>query len=75
MKFELVLQGTYHYCKYDDQGKTMAYRVAYLVRLYNILKSLVVNFDQTRINLIPTGNSKTWETRGTSHIHIIGIED
>jgi hypothetical protein len=60
---------------YADQGKTMAHRVAYLMRLYNISKSLVVNFDQTGINLIPIGNSRTWKTRGTRHIHFIGIED
>jgi NMD protein affecting ribosome stability and mRNA decay len=61
--------------KYADQGKTMVYRVAYLVRLYSISKPLVINYDQIGINLIPTGKSRIWETKRTRHIHVIGIED
>ena len=43
---------------YVDHGKTMANRIAYLVRLYNIPKALVVKSNQTGIHLISTKNSR-----------------
>jgi hypothetical protein len=47
----------------------MSYKVIYLVKTYNIPLTLVVNNDQTRINLVPTPGKKTWESKGTKHIH------
>ena len=48
---------------FEEQGKAMAQRCAYLVKVHNIPKELVVNSDQTGIHLVPTGGSKTWETK------------
>ena len=44
---------------FQEQGKAMAQRCAYLVKVHNIPKELVVNSDQTGIHLVPTGGSKT----------------
>ena len=53
----------------------MAQQYAYLVKVYNIPKELVVNTDQTCIHLVLTGGSRTWETKGAKHIKIHGTED
>ena len=53
----------------------MAQRCAYLVKIHNIPKALVVNSDQTGIHLVPTGGSRTWETKGAKHIKVHGTED
>ena len=60
---------------YEDQGKAMAQRCAYLVSVHNIPEELVVNTDQTGIHLVPTGGSRTWETKGAKHIRIHGQDD
>jgi len=44
---------------FELQGLTMAQRCAYLIKVHNILQSLVVNSDQTGIHLVPTGGAKT----------------
>jgi hypothetical protein len=53
----------------------MAYHVAYLAKAYNIPPSLIIINDQTRIHLVPTVGECTWESRGSKHIHIFGIEN
>ena len=42
--------------------------IAYLVKLYNISPSLVVNNDQTSIHLIPIAGDKTWEKKGSKDV-------
>jgi hypothetical protein len=37
---------------WESQGKLMAYRVAYLVKAYDILPALIINTDQTSIYLV-----------------------
>jgi hypothetical protein len=53
----------------------MVYRVTYLAKAYNIPPSLIVNSDQTSIHFVPTIGKCTWESRGSKHIHVLGIED
>jgi hypothetical protein len=60
---------------FEEQGKAMAQRCAYLVKVHNIPKELVVNSDQTGIHLVPTGGSRTWETKGAKHVKVHGAED
>jgi hypothetical protein len=60
---------------YEEQGKKMAQRCAYLVKMYNIPPELVVNTDQTGIHLVPTGGAKTWETKGSRHVLVHGVDD
>jgi hypothetical protein len=47
-----------------DQGTKMAYKVAYLVKSYNIPTTLVINIDQTCVHLVPTRGEMTWEMKG-----------
>ena len=60
---------------FKEQGKIMTQRFAYLVKVHNIPKELVVNTDQTCIYLVPTRGSRTWETKGAKHIKVHRIED
>ena len=53
----------------------MAQRCAYLVKVHNIPKELVVNSDQTWIHLVSTGESRTWETKEAKHVKVHGAED
>jgi hypothetical protein len=53
----------------------MAYHIACLVKAYNIPPSLIVNSDKIDIHLVPTLGKCTWETRGSKHIHVLGIKD
>ena len=58
-----------------NQGYMMTLRIAYLVKLYNITPSLVVNTDQTSIHLVPLARDRTWENKGSKDIGIIGGDD
>ena len=60
---------------FEEQGRVMAQRCAYLVKVHNIPMELVVNSDQTGIHLVPTGGSRTWETKGSKHVKVHGAED
>jgi hypothetical protein len=60
---------------HEEQGKKMAQRCAYLVKIHNIPQSLVVNTDQTRIHLVPTRGSRTWEEKNSKFVRIHGIGD
>jgi len=57
---------------WEEQGRFMTYRVIYIAKAYNIPPSLVVNSDETDIHL---ARECTWESRGSKHIHVLGIED
>ncbi len=60
---------------WEDEGIEIAHRVAYLVKTYNVLASLVINTNQTRIHLVPTSGEKTWEKKGSKDIHVIKVEN
>jgi hypothetical protein len=60
---------------WEDQGIEMAHRVAYLVKTYNVLASLVINMNQIGIHLVPIGGERTWENKGSKDIHVIKVED
>ncbi len=34
-----------------------------------------MNSDQIRVHLVPNGNEKTWEPKGTKHVQMLGLED
>ena len=44
---------------FELQGLTMTQMCTYLIKVHNILESLVVNSDQTGIHLVPTGGART----------------
>jgi hypothetical protein len=53
----------------------MVHKVAYLVKAYNILASLVINIHQTKIHLVPKCRERTWKKRGSKYIHVVRVED
>jgi hypothetical protein len=53
----------------------MAYCVAYLAKTYDIPPSCVVNIDPTSMHLAPTTRECTWESKGSKHVHVLGIKD
>jgi len=34
-----------------------------------------VNSDQTRVHLVPNGGERIWESKGTKHVQVLGLED
>jgi hypothetical protein len=34
-----------------------------------------VNNDQIGVHLVPNGDEKTWELKGTKHVQVLGLED
>jgi len=59
----------------EIQGAYMTYCIAYLVFLYNILASLVVNIDQTDIYLIHMARKHTWEKCSKKDVVQIGVKN
>lgn len=53
----------------------MGYTIAYLVKIYDIFPTLMVNNGQTWIHLVPTIREWTWESNDTKHIKVLGMED
>jgi hypothetical protein len=54
----------------------MVHRVAYLVKAYNVLASLVIiKHESIGIHLVLTSGEKTWEKKGSKYIHVLGVED
>jgi hypothetical protein len=53
----------------------MAQRAAYVVKAYSVSPSLMVNTDQTKIHLIPTGGARTWVEKGSKHVLVHGQDD
>jgi hypothetical protein len=45
------------------------------VRTYKIPQSLVVNTDQTGIQLVPMAGERTWEKKGSKAVGVIGGDD
>ena len=58
-----------------NQGHMMTLRIAYLIKLYNIFFSLVVNIDQTSIHLVPLAGDMTWEKKESNDVGVIGGDD
>jgi len=53
---------------WEEQGRSMAYCVAYLVKVYSIPSALLVNSDQTGIHLVPIAGEKIWKPKGAKHV-------
>ena len=53
----------------------MAQRCTYLINVHNIPQELVVSTNQTGIHLVPIGGARIWETKGSKHVNVHGIED
>jgi prophage DNA circulation protein len=60
---------------WKEQMALITARVAYLVKAYNIHRSLVVSADQTGIHLVPTGGSRTYEKKGVRDVAVTGKDD
>jgi hypothetical protein len=60
---------------WHEQNQNMAYNITYLVKLYFIPLCLMVNNDQIKIHLVPIVGETTWESKGTKHIQVLGVED
>ncbi len=58
-----------------EQGCNMVYWIAYVVKAYNILPTLVVNSDQIGVRLVPIVRKKNWENKGSKHIQVLEVED
>jgi hypothetical protein len=50
----------------------MAYKIAYLVKLYSMPPCLVVNSEQFGIHLVSIVGERTWESNS---IQMLGVED
>jgi hypothetical protein len=59
---------------WEAQGKRMAMSIASHMSSYGVHPSLVINFDQAGLNLIPA-SARTYEKKGTSSVPIVGAED
>lgn len=59
---------------WEDLVQKMIYRVSILAFQFDIPKDLVVNSDQTGVQLVPKGK-KSWAVKGSKDIPIIGNDD
>jgi len=57
------------------QSPTMAYRYVYLLKVYSIPPTLVVNNDQIKVHLTPNRSEITWEPKGTKRVQVLGLKD
>jgi hypothetical protein len=58
-----------------EQGVAMAKRIAALISMHdNIHKALIVNLDQTGVELVPASNT-TYDKKGKKSIAIVGQDD
>lgn len=53
----------------------MAMYVAYLVKVYSIPTKLIVNTYQIGLHIVATSDEKAWETKGATHVDVLGMED
>jgi hypothetical protein len=56
------------------QGLNISYWIVYLVKVYNIPSSLIVNNSQTKVHLVSIASERTWEIKGNKHVKIIGVD-
>lgn len=59
---------------WEELVQKLVQRLSVLVFLYDVPMELVVNSDQTGIQLVPNGK-KTWAVRGSKEIPIVGNDD
>jgi len=59
---------------WEEDGVLMAKRIAAHMEMYSVHPSLVVNLDQTGVNLVPS-SSWTYERQGNAAVAAIGAED
>ena len=59
---------------WERQGEALAMRLAYLVMRYNIPPALVINLDQSSIQLLPMYGETRRET-GSKDVPILGLDD
>ncbi len=57
------------------QSLIMAYKVDYFIKTYSIPLALVVNNYQIGVHLVPNDGERTWESKGTKHVQVLGLED
>lgn len=60
---------------WDQQGQDMGYEVWLPCKNYNILVTLMVKNDQTKVHIVPMTKKHTRESKSTKHIKISRIED
>jgi hypothetical protein len=53
----------------------MAHNVVYPIKEYNTPTCIIVNKFQIWIHLAPIRGDQTWETQGSKHVQVLGIED
>lgn len=59
---------------WEDQGVKMAMRIAALMGRYKVHPSLVINMDQTGVQLVPM-SGWTYEQRGAAAVEVLGADD
>jgi len=59
---------------WEAQGVLMAQRIAAHMEMYDVHPSLVINMDQTGVNLVPAA-AWTYESEGRADIGTLGAED
>ncbi|KAL3686716.1 hypothetical protein R1sor_013025 [Riccia sorocarpa] len=68
-------QGSKLHANWEALGRNLVLRLAYLVTAYKVPTELVVNCDQTGLQLLPVGNEKTYSFRGARKVTIAGAGD
>jgi hypothetical protein len=59
---------------WESQGHDMAYRIAALVKTYDIPKELVINSDQTALHIRPS-TDQTYDVKGVKDVKSLGKDD
>lgn len=59
---------------WELQGDLFTKRLAYLIMYFNVTESLVVNFDQTGLQTVPT-RGVTRCLKGSKEVPIVGLDD
>ena len=59
---------------WEEQGITMAMRIAATMQRHSVHPSLIINMDQTGVNLVPVSHW-TYDTLGAASVAIVGAED
>ena len=60
---------------WQQQADLFVLRLAYMVKMFDVPKALVINFDQTGMKLVPTGSGYTYHLKGAKDVPIVGAED
>ncbi|KAL3700331.1 hypothetical protein R1sor_018353 [Riccia sorocarpa] len=60
---------------YEEQGRRMTLRIAFLVAAHRVPEELVVNMDQTGIRLLAISNERTYALKGSRDVAVCGRDD